>query len=241
MYEKSIADVAFMEGDFSRAAEMYLEGARDGDELASFNYGYCLWRGLGVSYDPKEAKSFFAFAREMEGGESCYNLAMLYLHGEGVTKDFKTAYEYMKISAGQGCIEAQLYLGMAYASGCMLEPEIVGEEHYQVARQVQEILVHYNVLQDIIAILGMDELSVEDKLLVRRARRIQRFLSQPFSVAEKFTGTKGIYVPLSETIRSFKAILDGEADEYPESAFFNVGTIEDVRRKAELENENLSS
>ena len=126
MYEKSIADVAFMEGDFSRAAEMYLEGARDGDELAAFNYGYCLWRGLGVSYDPKEAKSFFAFAREMEGGESCYNLAMLYLHGEGVTKDFKTAYEYMKISAGQGCIEAQLYLGMAYASGCMLEPEIVG-------------------------------------------------------------------------------------------------------------------
>ena len=126
MYEKSIADVAFMEGDFSRAAEMYLEGARDGDELASFNYGYCLWRGLGVCYDPKEAKSFFAFAREMEGGESCYNLAMLYLHGEGVTKDFKTAYEYMKISAGQGCIEAQLYLGMAYASGCMLEPEIVG-------------------------------------------------------------------------------------------------------------------
>ena len=123
----------------------------------------------------------------------------------------------------------------------MLEPGIVGEEHYQVARQVQEILEHYNELQDIIAILGMDELSEEDKLLVRRARRIQRFLSQPFSVAEKFTGTKGIYVPLSETIRSFKAILDGEADEYPESAFFNVGTIEDVRRKAELENENLSS
>lgn len=123
----------------------------------------------------------------------------------------------------------------------MLDPEIVGEEHYQVARQVQEILEHYNELQDIIAILGMDELSEEDKLLVRRARKIQRFLSQPFSVAEKFTGTKGIYVPLSETIRSFKAILDGEADEYPESAFFNVGTIEDVRRKAELENENLSS
>ncbi len=123
----------------------------------------------------------------------------------------------------------------------MLDPEIVGEEHYRVAREVQEILEHYNELQDIIAILGMDELSEEDKLLVRRARKIQRFLSQPFSVAEKFTGTKGVYVPLSETIRSFKAILDGEADAYPESAFFNVGTIDDVRRKAEAENEDLSS
>ncbi len=123
----------------------------------------------------------------------------------------------------------------------MLDPEIVGEEHYQVARRVQEVLEHYNELQDIIAILGMDELSEEDKLLVRRARKIQRFLSQPFSVAEKFTGTKGIYVPLSETIRSFKAILEGEADDYPESAFFNVGTIDDVKRKAEAEHENLSS
>ncbi len=115
----------------------------------------------------------------------------------------------------------------------MLDPEIVGEEHYQVARSVQEILEHYNELQDIIAILGMDELSEEDKLIVHRARKIQRFLSQPFSVAEKFTGVKGIYVPLSETIRSFKAIIGGEADEYPENAFFNVGTIEDVKEKAE--------
>ena len=114
----------------------------------------------------------------------------------------------------------------------MLDPEIVGEEHYQVARSVQEILEHYNELQDIIAILGMDELSEEDKLIVHRARKIQRFLSQPFSVAEKFTGVQGIYVPLSETIRSFKAIIDGEADEYPENAFFNVGTIEDVKEKA---------
>ncbi len=117
----------------------------------------------------------------------------------------------------------------------MLDPEIVGEEHYQVARTVQELLEHYNELQDIIAILGMDELSEEDKILVNRARKIQRFLSQPFSVAEKFTGIKGVYVPLSETIRSFKAIIDGEADEYPESAFFNVGTIDDVRKKAEAE------
>ena len=114
----------------------------------------------------------------------------------------------------------------------MLDPDIVGEEHYEVARTVQEILEHYNELQDIIAILGMDELSDEDKLLVRRARKLQRFLSQPFSVAEKFTGVRGIYVPLKETIRSFKAIISGEADEYPEAAFFNVGTIDDVPEKA---------
>lgn len=126
MYEKSIADVAFMEGDFESAAQMYLEGARDGDALASFNYGYCLWRGMGAPYDPKEAKSFFAFARDLEGGEACYNIAMLYLHGEGVAKDYVKSYEYMKISAGQGCIEAQLYLGMAYTAGCMFEPDIVG-------------------------------------------------------------------------------------------------------------------
>ena len=116
----------------------------------------------------------------------------------------------------------------------LLDPDIVGEEHYRIARQVEEILEHYHELQDIIAILGMDELSEEDQLIVRRARKIQRFLSQPFSVAEKFTGVKGIYVPLSETLRSFRAILNGEADQYPENAFFNVGTIDDVAKKAEL-------
>lgn len=118
------------------------------------------------------------------------------------------------------------------SSSRMLDPEIVGEEHYRVARSVQEVLEHYNELQDIIAILGMDELSEEDKVIVRRARKIQRFLSQPFSVAEKFTGVSGRYVPLGETIRSFKAILCGDADEYPEGAFFNVGTIDDVAEKA---------
>lgn len=126
MYDKSVADVAFMEGDLERAAEMYLEGAREGDALASFNYGYCLWRGKGALYDPREAKSFFAFARDLDGGEPCYNIAMLYLHGEGVEKSYIKAYEYMKISAEQGCIEAQLYLGMAYTTGYMLEPDIVG-------------------------------------------------------------------------------------------------------------------
>ena len=114
----------------------------------------------------------------------------------------------------------------------ILEPDVVGEEHYEIARRVQEILQKYKELQDIIAILGMEELSDEDKLTVYRARKVQRFLSQPFHVAENFTGVPGKYVPLSETIRGFKAIVDGEMDEYPEWAFFNVGTIEDVKEKA---------
>ena len=126
MFEKLKADVTFLEGDYEACARMYLEGAREGDALASFNYGYLLWRGLGVKRDPLEAKSFFAFARDMEGGEACYNIAMLYLHGEGVPKDYKKAYEYMKISAQGGCLEAQLYLGMAYTSGCMFEPDVIG-------------------------------------------------------------------------------------------------------------------
>jgi F-type H+-transporting ATPase subunit beta len=115
----------------------------------------------------------------------------------------------------------------------ILEPDIVGEEHYKIARQVQEILQKYNELQDIIAILGIDELGDEDKQIVTRARRIQRFLSQPIHVAEKFTGLPGVYVPLNETIRGFKAIINGEMDIYPETAFFNVGTIDDVVKKAE--------
>ena len=119
------------------------------------------------------------------------------------------------------------------SSSRILEPDVVGEEHYTVARQVQEILQKYKELQDIIAILGMEELSDEDKMTVFRARKIQRFLSQPFHVAETFTGIQGVYVPLAETIKGFKAIIDGEMDEYPEAAFFNVGTVEDVKKKAE--------
>lgn len=114
----------------------------------------------------------------------------------------------------------------------ILAPEVVGEEHYQVARAVQGILQRYNELQDIIAILGMDELSDEDKLTVARARKIQRFLSQPFSVAEQFTGMEGKYVPLKETIRGFKEILEGKHDDLPESAFLFVGTIEEAVEKA---------
>lgn len=114
----------------------------------------------------------------------------------------------------------------------ILEADIVGEEHYSIARRVQETLQKYSELQDIIAILGMEELSDEDKLTVARARKIQRFLAQPTHVAEKFTGIPGIYVPLSETLRGFKAIVDGEADQYPEAAFYNVGTLDDVIEKA---------
>ena len=114
----------------------------------------------------------------------------------------------------------------------ILEPDIVGEEHYEVARRVQEILQSYKELQDIIAILGMDELSEEDKTTVYRARKIQRFLSQPVPGAESFTGIPGKYVPLEETVKGFKKIIDGEMDEYPEWAFFNVGTIDDVIEKA---------
>ena len=115
----------------------------------------------------------------------------------------------------------------------ILEADIVGEEHYRVARKVQSILQRYQELQDIIAILGMDELSEEDKLTVTRARKLQKFLSQPFAVAENFTGLKGKYVPLKDTVRSFAAIVDGKADDLPEWAFFNVGTLEEAREKAE--------
>ncbi|MBQ9153326.1 MAG: F0F1 ATP synthase subunit beta [Solobacterium sp.] len=114
-----------------------------------------------------------------------------------------------------------------------LDPLIIGEEHYEVAREVQQILQRYKELQDIIAILGMEELGEEDKKIVARARRVRNFLSQPFSVAEQFSGLKGVYVPVAETVRSFREILDGKYDDLPEQAFMSVGTIEDVVRKAE--------
>jgi len=114
----------------------------------------------------------------------------------------------------------------------ILDPEVVGKEHYEVARGVQEVLQRYKDLQDIIAILGIDELSDEDKLTVSRARKIQRFLSQPFSVAEQFTGMEGKYVPIKETVRGFKEILEGKHDDIPEQAFFMVGTIDEALEKA---------
>jgi len=114
----------------------------------------------------------------------------------------------------------------------ILDPHVIGEEHYEVARGVQAVLQKYKDLQDIIAILGMEELSDDDKLTVSRARKIQRFLSQPFAVAEVFTGTPGKYVPLKETIRGFKEILEGKHDELPEAAFYMVGGIDEVIEKA---------
>jgi F-type H+-transporting ATPase subunit beta len=114
----------------------------------------------------------------------------------------------------------------------MLDPRVVGDEHYQVARDVQRILQTYKSLQDIIAILGMDELSEEDKLTVARARKIQRFMSQPFFVAQVFTGTEGKFVKLEDTIKGFKKICAGECDDLPEGAFYMVGTIEEVLEKA---------
>jgi F-type H+-transporting ATPase subunit beta len=113
-----------------------------------------------------------------------------------------------------------------------LDPRIVGDEHYACARQVQGILQRYKELQDIIAILGMEELSEDDKLVVSRARKLQRFLSQPFHVAEVFTGTPGKYVELKDTIKGFKAVADGLYDDMPEQAFYMVGTIEEVEEKA---------
>ena len=120
----------------------------------------------------------------------------------------------------------------------ILEEDVVGKEHYEVANKVQQMLQKYKELQDIIAILGMEELSEEDKLTVSRARKIQRFLSQPFHVAENFTGVPGKYVPVKETVRGFKAIIDGEMDAYPEGAFFNVGTIDEVVKKAKAMEQN---
>jgi F-type H+-transporting ATPase subunit beta len=115
----------------------------------------------------------------------------------------------------------------------ILEADVVGEDHYRVARTVQEYLQKYSELQDIIAILGMDELSDEDKLVVNRARKIIRFLSQPMYVAEKFTGVPGAYVPVSETVKGFGEIIAGKYDDLPEGAFYNVGTVEDAVKKAE--------
>jgi F-type H+-transporting ATPase subunit beta len=118
------------------------------------------------------------------------------------------------------------------SSSRILDPAVVGDEHYRVARQIQEVLQRYKDLQDIIAILGMDELSEDDKLIVARARKIQRFLSQPFHVAEAFTGRAGVYVPLKDTIKGFQEVVEGKHDDIPEQAFYMVGTIEDVLENA---------
>ncbi|MGH9228491.1 MAG: F0F1 ATP synthase subunit beta, partial [Acidimicrobiales bacterium] len=119
------------------------------------------------------------------------------------------------------------------STSTILQPDVVGERHYAVARRVQEILQRYKELQDIIAILGLDELSEEDKVTVARARKIQRFLSQPMFVAKAFTGMEGIFTPVDETVASFEALVNGDLDDLPEQAFLNVGGADDARRKAE--------
>lgn len=118
-------DVLFIRGEYEKAAVMYHNAALEGDIRASFNYAYCLFHGYGVDRDLSQAKSYFSFARDLEGGESCYNLALMYMHGDGVQKNYKECINYMKISAELGCVEAQLYLGMVYTTGYLLEPDVV--------------------------------------------------------------------------------------------------------------------
>ena len=126
MFNLIHANALFVEGMYEDAAKEYFEGARDGDPDASFNYAYCLRYGFGVARDLERAKSFFAYAREADRGEAYYNLAVMHIHGEGVRKNYKKAFEYMKASAEKECIEAQLYLGMLYTTGAMFDPDIVG-------------------------------------------------------------------------------------------------------------------
>lgn len=123
-FDKSAADVLFLKEEYEKAAEMFLDGAKEGVDIASFNYAYCLLHGFGVERDPETAKSFFMYARDMDGGASCYNLAVMYLEGNGVEKNYQTAIRYMSDAADMGCVEAMLYLGMVYTTGYVLHPEI---------------------------------------------------------------------------------------------------------------------
>ena len=124
-FDKARADAAYLRGEYKAFAKMCHEGAREGSEIAAFNYGYCLYRGIGVEKNYSEAKSFFTYARDLEGGEACYNLAIMHMEGQGVTKSYYEALRYMRYSADMGCVEAQLYLGMAYTLGYLLYPDIV--------------------------------------------------------------------------------------------------------------------
>lgn len=120
------AHTLYLDGDTTRAAHAYYELAREGDAAAALAYGYCLWRGIGCERSEREAKSFFSFARELEGGDALYNLSLMYMHGEGVARDYKKCIAYMRDAADLGCVEAQLYLGMVYTTGFLLEPDITG-------------------------------------------------------------------------------------------------------------------
>lgn len=126
MFDLTGANLAFVEGDTARAAQLYLEGAREGNAMAAANYAYCLRYGIGVTQDGAKAKSFYSFAKESDDGECYYNLAVMYIHGEGVRVNYKTAFSCMRASAARGCLEAQLYLGMLYTTGAMFNPDVVG-------------------------------------------------------------------------------------------------------------------
>ena len=126
MYEQGIAHVHFLNREYEKAAAMFLEGAEDGDDRAAYDFGYCLLHGIGVPQDPSRARSFFSFARYMEGGESCYQLALLSLHGIGTPRDYRAAIDLMRESAERGCVEAQLYMGVLYTTGCVFEPDVIG-------------------------------------------------------------------------------------------------------------------
>ena len=125
LFDKSMADAAYIRGDYKKFAEICLEAAKDGSDIAAFNYGWCLYHGIGVAQNFSDAKSFFSYARDLEGGEACYNLAIMYMNGQGTAKDYKAAFRYMTYSADMGCIEAQLYLGMAYTLGYLIYPDIL--------------------------------------------------------------------------------------------------------------------
>ncbi len=126
MYDNAKAVTAYLHGEHEKAAEMFLAGARDGDIFGAFNYAYCLWRGIGVERDAASARSFFGFASELSGGDAHYNLAILYMHGEGGKKDYRKAFSHMQTAAELGCVEAMLYLGNAYTTGTLFEPDIIG-------------------------------------------------------------------------------------------------------------------
>ncbi len=142
MFDKLRADVEFMAGEYEKAAEMYRVGASEGEAEAAFNYAYCLYHGYGVEKDLKEAKSYYSFARYLKGGDACYNLAIMYLHGEGVKCNYELTFEYMKDAAEQGSVEAMLYLGMVYTTGCVFEPDVI---------EVSRIPFHKPVIRDMYA------------------------------------------------------------------------------------------
>ena len=193
--------------------------------------------GRGLPADARHGHGRTAGAHHVHQEGSITSIQAIYVPADDYT-DPAPATTFAHLDATTELSRQIVELGIYPAvdplssSSTILTPQIVGAEHYRVARGVQETLQRYKELQDIIAILGMDELSEDDRLIVARARKIQKFLSQPFHVAEQFTGMKGVYVQLEDTIRSFAEVLDGKHDDVPEQAFYMVGDIEDVIEKA---------